>query len=535
MRSQACARHCGDGATALIRPPSEGEQESMYVSATSLREALRHLYGSAGHLLKIWFALKKMGFREGGSGISIDTSNSTPSLKRLFAYGAPDNGFYVPFAHTPRYLTMKHDAARAIIQTNVQRWATSGSVVTCDPTDFLNIENTPDRGLVAAPARRYPLGLGMGASGFALEDGSRVAIPLTSFAVWYGRQTEIPEDADAPAFLIAHMLSELNISAAEKAAVFVDDALSVETGPAQMSDADIYAICSPFVEGRVEVTAEVHPENFPEYSRRIRSMVSDLNAPVWMRKAPETELRELIESGAKAILLYGPPRTGKTRYIDQLVPRSSIDRCTIQIHDGWGYDHLVEGFKPDGDGKWDWVDGPLKEAIEHSKKFIVLEEINRTSISQSLGEVFSLVEDAYRGEENSIILRSGKKLFIPSDTLIIMTMNTVDKSTEEVDDALMGRVAAVEFPPRSEDLVEMLTHNGVNSEYVQKISEVYIEILDGYPLGHGYFAGINGAISNSDFIRYYKSRVRPVLMNHFGELQKAEIDKIDNVVDQKFG
>ena len=149
----------------------------MYVTGTCLSEALQRLYGSAGHLLKIWFTLKHMGFREGAEGIAIDTSNSTPSLRRLFAYGAADQGFYVPFAHTPRYLTMKHDAARAIIQTNVQRWATSGSVVTCDPTDFLSISNTPDRGLVAAPARRYPLGLGMGSGGFALEDGNPCCRP----------------------------------------------------------------------------------------------------------------------------------------------------------------------------------------------------------------------------------------------------------------------------------------------------------------------------------------------------------------------
>jgi 5-methylcytosine-specific restriction enzyme B len=506
-----------------------------FVSSNCLSEALQRLYGSAGHLLKIWLTLKHMGLREGGADVAIDTSNSTPSLCRLFAYGAPDGGFYVPFAHTQRYLTMKHDAARAIIQTNVQRWATSGSVVTCDPTDFLSITNTSERGLVASPARRYPLGLGIGSSGFALEDGVRVAIPLTSFAVWYGKQVEIPDAADPEAFLIEQMLTELNISAAEKAAIFVDDALSVEKSTSQLSDAEIYAICKPFVDGKSAVTAEVYHERFADYSRRIRSMVSDLNAPVWMRRAPEDDLRELIETGAKAILLFGPPRTGKTRFIDRLVARSSSDRCTIQIHDGWGYDHLVEGFKPDADGNWDWVDGPLKEAIDNSKKFIVLEEINRTSISQSLGEVFSLIEDAYRGETNAITLRSGKPLFIPEETVILMTMNTVDKSTEEVDDALMGRVAAIEFPPRSEDLVQMLTERGIPEQTIQNISEVYVEILNGYPLGHGYFAGIHEAIDAPQFIRYYKSRVRPVLVNHFGDLQKAEIDKIDNVVDQKFG
>lgn len=507
----------------------------MYVSANCLSEALQRLYGSAGHLLKIWFTLKHMGLREGGPPVSIDTSNSTPSLQRLFAYGAPDGGFYVPFAHTVRYLTMKHDAARAIIQTNVQRWATSGSVVTCDPTDFLSIGNTAEAGLVVAPARRYPLGLGIHSSGFAPDDESRVSIPLTSFAVWFGRQTAIPDGRDALEFLVEKLITDLHLSAAERSAIFVDDSLQVTTGAESLTDKEIYEICRPFTQGKASVTAEVFAERFPEYSRRIRSMVSDLNAPVWMRSAPEDDLRELIEGGAKAVLLFGPPRTGKTRFIDQLVPRSSPDRCSIQIHDGWGYDHLVEGFKPDANGNWDWVDGPLKEAIDQSKRFIVLEEINRTSIAQSLGEVFSLIEDAYRGEQNAITLRSGKKLHIPSDTVILMTMNTVDKSTEEVDDALMGRVAAVEFPARSEDLVAMLAVAGVPEQTVQKICEVYVEIIDGYPLGHGYFAGLKGTLDDGQIIRYYKTRIRPVLVNHYGDLQQAEIYKIDNIVDQKFG
>lgn len=506
----------------------------MYVSADSLRMALQNLYGTAGHLLKIWLTLKHMGLNESGE-VELDTSNSTPSLRRLFDCGAPDQRFYIPFAHTPRYLTMKHDAARSVIQTTVQRWATSGSVVTCDPTDFLEIGNREDGKLIVSVARRYPLGLGMGSGGFALDEESRVSLPLLSFSVWYGRQTKIPAGVDPANFLIQQMLSELHITGAEKSAIFVDDRIDLSLKSEPLTSAAIFAVCEPFIGGARQVTSRVFAETFPEYSRRIRSMVSDLNAPAWMRTSPDDELKEMLEGGAKAVLLYGPPRTGKTRFIDQLVARGDPRRCTIQIHDGWGYDHLVEGFKPDEEGRWDWTDGPLKLAIDESKKYIVLEEINRTSISQSLGEVFSLIEDSYRGEENSIILRSGKRLSISADTIILMTMNTVDKSTEEVDDALMGRVAAIEFPPRPEDLNQMLEEHGVPQAVIDKVSQIYVDVLDAYPLGHGYFAGLRGDLSDVDFIRYYKSRVRPVLVNHFGDLRKSEVDKLDNLVDQNFG
>src|SRR5436309_6490664 len=129
-----------------------------YIDGITLNLALEKLYGTAGHLLKIWLTLKHMGLSQDGRPVEITTSNSTPSLQRLFSYGAPDNSFYIPFAHTTRYLTMKYDAARSIVQTTVQRWASSGSVVTCDPTEFLDFAGGEK--LQVSVGRRYPVGLG---------------------------------------------------------------------------------------------------------------------------------------------------------------------------------------------------------------------------------------------------------------------------------------------------------------------------------------------------------------------------------------
>jgi 5-methylcytosine-specific restriction enzyme B len=506
----------------------------MFVDKRSVTIALGNLYGTAGHLLKVWFTLKRMGLTADSLPVEIDTSNSTPSLKRLFSCGAPDGRFYIPFAHTPRYLTMKHDASRSIIQTTIQRWATSGSVVTCDPTDFLDISSGDESKLLVRAGRRYPFGLGVGESGFALGADMRVVVPIKSFAVWYGRQTEIPDGADTSAYLERQMLQELNISPAEREVIFVDDSPSVHTAKSCLTDADLFSACQPFIDGNVEPPVRVYQEDFTHYARRINSMVTGLNKPSWMRTSPAEEVRQLLMAGAKAILLYGPPRTGKTRLIDSIIARNSPDRCTIQIHDGWGYDHLVEGLKPGPDSKWSWKDGPLKEAILSRKKYIVLEEINRTAISQALGEVFSLIEDRYRGEAQGITLRSDKKFWIPEEVVFFMTMNTIDKSTEEVDDALLGRLAAVECPVRQEDLIEMMTTQGVPVETRTKIAQLLDAILGIYPLGHGYFAGISGSVDDRSVVRYYKARIRPVLLNFLGELKASELAKIDNIVDEMF-
>ncbi|WP_018984951.1 AAA family ATPase [Salinimonas chungwhensis] len=506
----------------------------MYIEKNTLKNSLNALYGTAGHLLKIWLVLKKMGLAQGAEAIEIDTSNSKPSLDRLFSCGSNSGDFYVPFAHTPRYLKMKHDASRSIVQTTIQRWGSSGSVVTCDPTQYLNISQENSK-LAVKTGRQYPMGLGIGESGFALDDETRVSLPLRAFAVWYGRNTEIPSGIDPEKYLIDEMLADLHISSSERNLIFVEDDLEIKTQDNELTNEEIYECCESFLSGNESPSVLVYKESQTTYTRKVNSMVSRLDLPAWMRTSPEEELHNLIKDGRTAILILGPPRTGKTRVIDSIVSRSSSDRETIQIHDGWGYENLIEGFMPDAQGNWDWKPGPLKEAIESGKEWIVLEEINRTSISQSLGEVFSLIEDSYRGEDNSITTRSGKPFYIPEDVTFLMTMNTIDKSTEDVDDALIGRVSVVEFPARSEDLVHMLQSLNIAESLVEKISQLFSEIQEIYPLGHGYFSGLTSSCDNQFFLRYYKSRIRPVLFNFLGELQSAELDRIDNLVDEMFG
>ena len=512
----------------------------MYVDEETISRALHLLSGTADHMLKIWLTLKHMGLAHGAPPVEIDTVNSDPSLRRLFSYGAPDGRLFVPFAHTSRYATMARDAARSIIQTNVRRWQASQSVVGCDPTGYLAFDESPDSKVSVGCGRVYPRGLGFGPNGFALGDDALVSLPVTSFAVWHGRTSCVPDDMDslqASAFLVEHMLRELNISPVERELIFVPDSIEIGFSTEAVGDEQLFRICAPFTnqELRPEPTAFVVHEDYARYTRRVRSMVSQLDSPDWLRSNPEDDFRALLASGAKAILLYGPPRTGKTRLIDKVIPRSSTERSTIQIHDGWAYDHLVEGFQPDADGNWSWRDGPLKQAIRDQKKFIVLEEINRTAITQALGEVFSLIEDAYRGKGNAITLRSGDEFFISDEVVFVLTMNTVDKSTEDVDDALMGRVAAVEFPPQAPALLGMLAENQVPFDLQRPLSHLYAEILQIYPLGHGYFAGLGSDADAKAVIQYYKARVRPVLANFLGDLKRQDLQKVDNVIDELFG
>jgi MoxR-like ATPase len=357
-----------------------------------------------------------------------------------------------------------------------------------------------------------------------------VQIPDLAFAIWYYRQEDLPDPFSADA-LIERLRNDLHLEHAEMEAVFVRDRdWTPALQPKPLSDTELYRLVTAWMDGR-GTQEQITKESQQQYSLRIQSTMSLPEGPQWLRTNPAEQLQNLIKSGSKAILLYGPPRTGKTRAIDEVIPRTDENRVTIQIHDGWGYDELMVSFRPNERGEWEWTKGELLEAIRANKKYIVLEEINRTQASQALGEVFSLLEEKYRGKENAITLRNKEPFFIPEDTIIIATMNTLDKSTEDLDDALLGRFAGVEYPARVEDLISLLESNKVAEEMRTKLSELFATIQQYYPLGHGYFAELKPA---GNVIDYYRARVRPVLQSHLKGYRDQDLANIDEKVDQLF-
>jgi 5-methylcytosine-specific restriction protein B len=502
-----------------------------YVDRPTLSAAVGQLKGTANVFFRIWLLLKKMGFSK-DKPVVITTVNCDEPLRELFWYG--DSAYlFTPFTETPSDRRMKADGGRSIVQTNIRQWADKTGTKNPPFLDVREKERSGDeqgsKPLIVRAEENYPVGLGLDAIGFAVKDGSRVSVPPKALAVWLGRTLEIPDGIDPIEFLVENLEKTLNISAAEAQAVFVDKPLDATFVDSPLEDEEIRAICDGSLSGAIR---NVAIPDTPEKNReRIQSVQTINGKPSWLNSEPAETLDKTLKSGAKAILLYGPPRTGKTRAVDLLKSRSDADRETIQIHDGWDYEQLIQGLFPKADNTFDWRLGRLAQAVKDGKKFIVLEEINRTLISQSLGEVFSLIEEAYRGEGNGITLRSGHKFHIPEDVVFVMTMNNVDKSTEDIDDALIGRFSCVEFPPRVEDLATMLESSNVEDAIREKLCRIFGEIQAVYPLGHGYFARFG---AETDPLHFYKTKIRPVLANHLEGHNDTALGMIDNLVDEVF-
>jgi hypothetical protein len=512
----------GATVTDVTRPNNIGGRVARYVDRTTLRNAIAQLKGTAGPFFPNWLVLKQMGFSERKS-VDIDTQNSTDALTRLFSYGSPEKRFYFPMAHTKRFMTRAADSSRSVVQTNIRQWFDGSG--TKSPKGYLDIHLVDNSSILRVSANRnYPAGLGIGQDGMATADGVRVAMPRVAWAVWYGRAEPIPDKANPADYLVSQMLSGLGISEAEAQCVFVDGDLSINLADTALKDSEIFSICNEEAEGEWE---EIAVSDTPEDNReRVSLSKTFTTGPGWLNQDPVAQLNQLLSEGNKAILLTGAPRTGKTRALKNVLGKKQV--TAIQVHDGWGYDQLVlsQTLK---DNSFTWEAGALLKAIRNEGDYIVLEEINRTRLSQALGEVFSLLEATYRGPSHSLTLRDGSQLYIPVDTVFLFTMNTIDKSTQDIDDALFGRLRAVEFTPRVEDLTEILTTNGITDPIKSGLLKFFNGVQRYYPLGHGYFSELH---KNTDLVSFYLSAIRPVIANHFAAFEPETLEKIDNLFDE---
>lgn len=338
-----------------------------FIDEATLSLALKQLAGTAGTQFRIWMVLKHVGLTH-ESPVTITTRSTDDSLVRLFGCGHPDGKLFTPYVSIPSDRFMASDAGRSIIQTTVKQWADGTGVYL--PTEYLNVEQLPQQGNIkpykVSTRRSYPEGLGIGKNGFSHTEGGRVSVPKQALAIWYGRQTAIPEDQEPVDYLLKNLRTDLGLSPVEEECVFVDKYIPTSMRSAALSDSEIFALIGRLATS--EYTSVELPASRAEHIDNIRSKQTMSTQPRFLTTAPEVTLKSVIDSGAKAILLSGPPRTGKTRAIDLIIPRGDPSRVSIQIHDGWTYEHLIQGLRPQADNSFAYVLGPLADAIKTGKK-----------------------------------------------------------------------------------------------------------------------------------------------------------------------
>jgi 5-methylcytosine-specific restriction protein B len=233
------------------------------------------------------------------------------------------------------------------------------------------------------------------------------------------------------------------------------------------------------------------------------------------------------------LILYGPPGTGKT-HIAKAVARvltgdteggSEGQFRIVQFHPSYSYEDFIQGLKPDltkTELRYALGKGPFLRIVEDAKNdpnafyVLVIDEVNRGDPARIFGELLYALE--YRDEP--VTLPGGGELVVPSNLVIIGTMNSVDRSVALVDYALRRRFGFIRVDPNPETIEQVHGDTTLGNGGAIVLSEFNAWLakrLDReHVLGHSYFLG--GTLdpnSPNTFEQVWSLDVRPLLEEYF--------------------
>jgi MoxR-like ATPase len=146
----------------------------------------------------------------------------------------------------------------------------------------------------------------------------------------------------------------------------------------------------------------------------------------------------------KNLLLVGPPGSGKTSYIRDLLEGLGIDYVLRTGNPEWTAFDVVGGFDLQGS----WRDGFITAAIRRSLEgkrpvWVAIDELNRANLDLALGEYFTFLDVEHRKKP----FKAGDgELRVPYSFRILATMNSFDRSLlQKLGFALRRRFTVVDF------------------------------------------------------------------------------------------
>lgn len=290
-----------------------------------------------------------------------------------------------------------------------------------------------------------------------------------------------------------------------------------------------------------------------------KELTNNENTSQQEEKSKQENSLDFISLGS--LILYGPPGTGKTYkmqhdYIDKFAKE---DRFITTFHQSFSYEEFVEGLKPvladkpDGDTssdvKYKIEKGIFYKACEHAAKIagyeptenetslqkciadvdrstkmdeaikenkivlLCIDEINRANVSAVFGDLISLIEPSKRiGAKNEMVVSlpySKEDFAVPSNLMIVGTMNTADRSIQLLDSALRRRFRFEELLPDYNEI-----KNSEKAKSILKAINARIRCLldKDHQIGHSYFIE---AKNDLDIFNALKDSVIPLLEEYF--------------------
>ena len=211
----------------------------------------------------------------------------------------------------------------------------------------------------------------------------------------------------------------------------------------------------------------------------------------------------------------------------------------ITFHQNYAYEDFVEGIRPkltgDDEGTqalglastdlaYELRHGIFRRLCEAAEKrpdqpfVLIIDEINRGNIPKIFGELITLIEPSKRlGKTDEVKVTlpySGDEFGVPQNLYIIGTMNTADRSIQQLDTALRRRFTFVEIMPDPDNDLISEDIDGVDCrKLLRAMNERIALLLDReHQIGHTYLLGVE---TMEALAERFRNQVFPLLQEYF--------------------